>query len=362
VTVDLSVVAIARNEEQHIGECLDSCFRALHKAQGQGVLRSYEVILVDSASTDRTVEIAKVYPVTIVQLPEDWPLSAAAGRHVGARRACGELLFFVDGDSIVAEDWLPAAVHRLRADPLIAAASGKVLEESGGDSVLERYMRAESVRPGGAPEAVSTGLFRRKAYEAVGGMHPYLRGGEDRELAHRLRNAGFRLVKLDMLMSRHHMADVRKLSYTMYYRSVYVWSFGDGQAFRISHGVPSIAAETRVRYLNIEHLRNHWLGLNLLLLTLVNILVVLLPSAWPLLFVDVGVVAILAAVRISRGLTWREMLFPLHVVPYSIIRQSAFVLGFLTRPRDPNTYPTGERILKAAPPDSAGPSPEANER
>jgi len=232
MTVDISVIIIARNEEHHIRDCLDSCFQALREGRGECASQSSEVILVDSASTDRTIEIAKGYPVTIVQLPEDWPLSAGAGRQVGVRHARGELLFFVDGDTIISESWLPAAVRRLHADPSVAAISGTVLNESGGDSLLERRMRAESIRSGGAPEAVSTGLFRREAYEAVGGMHPFLKGGEDRELAHRLRNAGFRLVMLDMVMGQHRMADARELSYTTYFRSVFVWSFGDGQAFR----------------------------------------------------------------------------------------------------------------------------------
>ncbi len=354
MTVDLSVIVITRNEEQYIGACLDSCFRAIREARGKGVLRSSEVILADSASTDRTIEIAQTYLVTIIQLPGDWPLSAAAGRRVGARHARGDFLLFVDGDSIISEDWLPAAVQRLRADPSIAAVSGRVLEESGGDSILERYMRTESVRPPAPPEAVSTGLFRRAAYEAVGGTHPFLKGGEDRELAHRLRNAGFCLVMLDSIMGRHRMADVSKLTYMMYYRSVCIWSFGDGQAFRLGHKVPSIAAETRLRYLNIEHLHNHWLGLNVLLLLLVNLLIIVLPSTWPLLLVDLGALVALVSLRASRKISWREMLFPLHVVPYSIVRQTAFVLGFLSRPREPDNYPTGETVVQA-PPDPTDP-------
>src|SRR2546421_4207121 len=255
MTFDLSVVVIARNEEQHIARCLDSCFRALTEARNRGMVKNSEVILVDSASEDSTVEIAAGYPATIIQLPANWPLSAAAGRRVGARHARGNLVLFVDGDSTISEEWLPDAIACIESDESIAAVSGKVLEESGGDSILERYMLAESVRPRAAPEAVSTGLFRREAYEAVGGMHPYLKGGEDRELAHRLRSAGYRLVMLDTMMGRHRMADVQKLSYITYFRSVFIWSFGDGQAFRISRHLPSVVAETRVRYLNIEHLR-----------------------------------------------------------------------------------------------------------
>ena len=86
--MDLSVVVISRNEEAAIGACLKAL---LEKTAG---LKT-EIILVDSASTDRTVEIASAFPVTIVRIEECQELSPAAGRYLGTRQASGEYIFFL---------------------------------------------------------------------------------------------------------------------------------------------------------------------------------------------------------------------------------------------------------------------------
>ena len=62
--VDLSVVIKSFNEEAHIEECLRSIFAGCAEL-------SFEVILADARSTDRTVEIAKRFPITVVQLAHD---------------------------------------------------------------------------------------------------------------------------------------------------------------------------------------------------------------------------------------------------------------------------------------------------
>ena len=59
-SVDLSVIVITRNEEANIGDCLAS------------VAFAGEIVVVDSASTDRTVEIARAAGAKVVNTT-DWP-------------------------------------------------------------------------------------------------------------------------------------------------------------------------------------------------------------------------------------------------------------------------------------------------
>jgi len=56
----LTIGIKAFNEEQHIAASLASAVEAARALDG-------EVVLADSCSTDRTVEIAKTFPVRIVQ-------------------------------------------------------------------------------------------------------------------------------------------------------------------------------------------------------------------------------------------------------------------------------------------------------
>ena len=87
----LAVVVIARNEERHIGECITALMAALH------AFPYTRVILVDSYSTDRTVEIARTFPIEIYRY-QGPPFSAAAGRKVGFAYAQARHVLFVDGD------------------------------------------------------------------------------------------------------------------------------------------------------------------------------------------------------------------------------------------------------------------------
>ena len=57
----LSVIVITRNEEANLGDCLASL---------EGIAR--EIVVVDTASHDRTLEIARNYGAIIAE-PADWP-------------------------------------------------------------------------------------------------------------------------------------------------------------------------------------------------------------------------------------------------------------------------------------------------
>ena len=345
MTVDLSAIVVTRNEQAQIGVCIEACLRAIRRAQGEGLIRTAEAILADSASTDRTVEIAQRFPVTIVQLGADWPLSAAAGRFVGLRHANGEMILFVDGDYVLHEEWLPVAIRTLRSEASVAAVCGIDVEETKGDTILERRQRDWLNALRGAPEAVPIGLFRRGAIDSVGGIHPFLKGGEDRDLAQRLRAAGHHLVRIDRPMGVHRWAEGGRMDYFTYFRSVMTWSLGDGQAFRARRGSAAIDTETRRRYANVRFLQSYLLSIVLFVLLGINLLsAVLLP--WIAIFTDGVTVASLWAVRRRKGWSWKELAFQFHVVPYVVVRHGGFLAGFLRRIPNPSDYPSGETVLK----------------
>jgi len=348
MSVDLTVIVIARNEEATIGPCLEACIRSVRGAQQEDLIQSAEVILADSASTDRTVEIARAFPVTIVQLRPDWPLSAGAGRFVGLRHARGELVLFVDGDYVLFEDWLPAAIRALRHSTDIAAVCGTDVEETSGDTVLDRRQRAWLSALRAEPEAVPVGLYRRNSLRAVGGIHPFLKGGEDRDLAHRLRAAGHRLIRVDLNMGRHHWSESGRMDYVTYFRSVLAWSRGDGQAYRLRRQDAAVHSATRRRYADSRFLMHYLLGLALAVLVLLNLAALSPPLVWIAIVGDALAFAVVVIVRRRRGWTWHELAFELHVVPYALIRHGGFLLGMLRRVPDVGSYPTGERILQSA--------------
>ena len=93
---DVSFVVPARNEAEYLRGTLAS-LTALDTAY------AYEVLVVDGDSSDATREIAREYDATIV--PEGGE-SIATARNLGAERASGEWLAFVDADTRVRANYL----------------------------------------------------------------------------------------------------------------------------------------------------------------------------------------------------------------------------------------------------------------
>ncbi len=92
----ISVIIPAYNEEEYIGECLS----ALKNCK----TNDYEIIIVDGKSTDRTVEICRSYTDRIIIEEEKEGIGPA--RNKGAAQAKGEIVAFLDADSIPCEGWL----------------------------------------------------------------------------------------------------------------------------------------------------------------------------------------------------------------------------------------------------------------
>jgi tetratricopeptide (TPR) repeat protein len=85
----ISVVMIARNEEQFLEDCLRSV---------QGVVD--EIVLVDTGSTDRTMEIARRFGAKVVEYP--WNDDFSAARNVSLEHATGDWALWLDADERLA--------------------------------------------------------------------------------------------------------------------------------------------------------------------------------------------------------------------------------------------------------------------
>src|SRR6202451_2381280 len=96
LAVTLSVVIITYNEEANLGRTLESVTPLVCDGKG-------EIIVVDSGSTDRTVEIAESYGARV--FVEEWK-GFAAQKNSAIDKACGEWILSLDADEEVEPELL----------------------------------------------------------------------------------------------------------------------------------------------------------------------------------------------------------------------------------------------------------------
>ena len=102
--MELSVVIPARNEERHLAEQLE----ALRTQPCDG---SWEVIVVDNGSTDRTVDVVREFAARdprfrVVEATERAGQNYAANS--GVRAALADNVAFCDADDVVSQGWVAA--------------------------------------------------------------------------------------------------------------------------------------------------------------------------------------------------------------------------------------------------------------
>jgi rhamnosyltransferase len=115
-TPKCSLVIRTYYEEKHIGRLLSGIL--------QQTFQDFEIILVDSGSTDATIAIASRYPVKVLSIkPEDFTYGRSL--NVGCRAARGEFLVFASAHVYpVYPDWLEQLIAPF-SDEQVALAYGK---------------------------------------------------------------------------------------------------------------------------------------------------------------------------------------------------------------------------------------------
>ncbi|MBB4857246.1 glycosyltransferase involved in cell wall biosynthesis [Novosphingobium chloroacetimidivorans] len=240
VTVTIGIKAL--NEEAHIAKCLASACAAAEPFGG-------EVILADSGSSDRTVEIAQGFPVRIVQLSDPAQRSCGTGAQLAFQEAHGEFFYLLDGDMVLSPEMIAQGIAFLRANPDYAAVGGRVNEAN--TNSIEFELRAQSdaqkgSRVSGEVDRLDCGgLYRTEAVRAAGyfadrNLHAF----EEFELGARLRARGWKLARIPVDAVDHygHVVAGYKL---MLRRLRSGYAGGPGEVVRAALGQPHFAQVAR---------------------------------------------------------------------------------------------------------------------
>ena len=171
------------------------------------------MVYVDSGSTDQSVGNAREHGAEVLQTAGRQ--GPAAARNLGAARAGGDILLFVDADCSVAPETLDQILEVFSREPDLDALFGSYDDSPSAAGLIARYKNLQHhyVHQQGAEEATTfwagCGAIRKRVFESLGGFDTrrYERPSiEDIELGYRLRRAGGRIRLAKQVQVTHHKA------------------------------------------------------------------------------------------------------------------------------------------------------------
>jgi len=202
----ISVVVPSYNSEGCIRQLLDGLVNIDYPKD------KLEIIVVDNNSTDKTKEIIKQYPVTLLE--ETSIQSSYAARNKGIKHANNDLLAFTDADCIPEKQWLKEGAEALRYEnaDLVGGKVEFILSENATaaqiyDSIT--HMQAEvSIKNKTAPTA---NLFTKTSLFDKIGMFAEVKSGEDFQWTSKASSQQFRLVYSEKAIVKHPARNLKEL-------------------------------------------------------------------------------------------------------------------------------------------------------
>lgn len=323
----ISVVVISRNEEKNVARCIESTLDAIKGYD-------HEIILVDSASTDNTVEIAKNYPITILQLKPHWFLSAAAGRYIGYLNAKGKYIQFLDCDTNTYKEWFDHAIPYMEEHPEVAGVTGIITQEEYDNIIARRSVLAVKNVEFGEIEAYEGNiLLRNDVLKEIGSFNPYLKAIEEGELCYRILAHGDRMVRIPYEMS-HHMGFLGETFYKMIRRKQH-FAISCGQIFRMSLSKRKVL----LRHWN----DNKYIALfsPLMIYGIASLLLLLAGNPFYIYIWLAGMTALFLYIVYEKGPSYAVI----HFLGM-LIRWPYFLKGFLMKTKNISDYPTDVNVIK----------------
>ena len=327
----LSVVLISKNQAWNIGRLIESVL------DGTKAIADKEVMLVDSASTDKTVEIASQYPIRVLRLHADQHLGPSAGRYMGYHNTSGTYILFLDGDNELYPGWFEKGYAVLNENPDVAVVTGqRVLMPMDGTEADKPALVDVSVsqiqtimRSGGSA------MYRRSILEEVGTFNPYLFSDEEPDLAVRIRHAGYRITKLDHPIAFDYTDPIDEIptKIARWRRNLYL---GAGQNLRYHWGTETFWMYLKERGFGLLPLFGLMLGLVALIWA-----IIIGQFLWFGLWTAGLGLMLLADIIRKRSL----YLMAVSLVQRLLIVDGT-VRGFIRKPLDPAGYPGRHEMVK----------------
>lgn len=172
----ISVIVTSYNYGPYIERCLRSLLEQNFNRE------QYEVIVVDDASTDNTIQIIEKYKAKYPHLrilQNQKNVGVAASSNIGIREALGQFVVRVDADDYVSSNFLLFLSEYLEANNGLLGVGCDYIKVNNDEEVLGRFYAAK--------DPVSCGVLYRKDLLVEAGLYnDDFRHCEEKELRARL--------------------------------------------------------------------------------------------------------------------------------------------------------------------------------
>ena len=227
----ISFIIPTLNEEKYIGKTL----AYVSKYTGE-----YEIIVSDTNSKDKTVEIARQYTdKIIIHSKEGKKLTIGAGRNLGASIAKGEYLVFLDADICIIEPdtFFKKAFSCFTTNKKLVGLTVRLhvfkeLETIGDKIIIPFFIYIRFLMNNYLGIGAATGEFQmipKNTFDKIHGFNESLATGEDDDIFRRLSKIGETHLELGLIAyhsgRRAHAIGWPKLLYLWTRDSLSVWFF-----------------------------------------------------------------------------------------------------------------------------------------
>lgn len=196
----VSCIIAVYNGRQYLAEAIESL-----RAQSRPV---DEIIVVDDGSTDDSAEIAAGFGPPVRCLRQENAGQSAARNH-GVRVSRGELLSFLDADDLIHPNKIERQLQCFAEAPELmlmnAYARNFWSPEVPEDQRRLTGWQAVTHSSQPFPAFIATWLFRRDAWQRVGGFDENRRFGEDSDWLDRVRFSGMPIETIPAVLARRRL-------------------------------------------------------------------------------------------------------------------------------------------------------------
>lgn len=308
----ITFIIIGKNEGWKLTKCIESIFDTIKFNK----LKNYQVIYVDSKSTDDSIERVKKFDsVEIFSIKGT--CNAAIARNIGAKESKGDVLFFVDGDMEIIPDFLSLVYNELHGFKY-EFVSGDFENHFYSPKGAFLYKKKQFDSNKDLLQNTTGGLFliKRKVWESVNGMKTKFTVNEDLDLGLRLSEKGIKLIRKKELLALHHTISYRDASrmWKMIFNGTYLFN----------------VVLLRNHFMNIHELKNYCRINYTSILMLIAIIAFLVFDTFMVLAGYLALVFIRSVVNMRKNI----MLIPSRFVNFLVRDISLWFALFLFWPRE----------------------------